>query len=306
MANNEKLPIRVQHKRMTASQWLSSSLILLQGELGVETDTGKVKVGDGINRFSSLKYLTGPQGERGLQGEKGQKGDKGADGVVTFASLTQQQKDSLKGERGLQGVQGERGAPGANGTSSYVHIKYSNSSNGNPMNDNASSTYIGIYSGSSAIAPSSYSSYKWSKIKGEDGRVGANGVNGTNGVNLIMHAGDIVGGGDPGQTATFNRSNLRPSDIAKVGDIVFDHYVHSAGVQIGFWRITSLNATQCSVTGLSPGFVIPKGNNGANGAPGQNIVNQNGGQQLKYWAGTEAEYNRISNKDSNTIYDIYK
>lgn len=240
MANNEKVPIRVQHKRMTASQWLSSSLILLQGELGVETDTGNVKVGDGINRFSSLKYLTGPQGERGLQGEKGQRGDKGADGVVTFASLTQQQKDSLKGERGLQGVQGERGAPGANGTSSYVHIKYSNSSNGNPMNDNASSTYIGIYSGTSAIAPSSYSSYKWSKIKGEDGRQGERGFQGAPGVQ--------------------GRQGERGLQGAK----------------------------------------------GDRGEPGQNIVNQNGGQQLKYWAGTEAEYNRISNKDSNTIYDIYK
>ena len=45
---------------------------------------------------------------------------------------------------------------------------------------------------------------------------------------------------------------------------------------------------------------------GADGAPGQNIINQNGGQPLKYWVGTSAQYNAISNKDPNTIYDVYE
>ena len=52
----ETIPIRVQHKRMTASDWTNSSLILLDGELGVESDTGKVKVGNGHDRFSALQY----------------------------------------------------------------------------------------------------------------------------------------------------------------------------------------------------------------------------------------------------------
>ncbi len=47
------------------------------------------------------------------------------------------------------------------------------------------------------------------------------------------------------------------------------------------------------------------GPRGADGAPGQNIINQNGGQPMKYWAGTAAQYNAISNKDPNTIYDVY-
>ena len=49
-----------------------------------------------------------------------------------------------------------------------------------------------------------------------------------------------------------------------------------------------------------------RGATGADGAPGQNIVNQNGSQALKYWAGTESQYNAISYKDPNTIYDIFK
>ena len=74
----ETIPIRVQHKRMTASEWADSSLILLDGELGVESDTGKVKVGNGRDRFPALQYLTGPKGDRG---ERGETGPKGADGV---------------------------------------------------------------------------------------------------------------------------------------------------------------------------------------------------------------------------------
>lgn len=50
----------------------------------------------------------------------------------------------------------------------------------------------------------------------------------------------------------------------------------------------------------------PAGPRGADGAPGQNIINQNGGQPMKYWAGTMAQYNAISNKDPNTIYDVYE
>ena len=86
----ETIPIRVQHKRMTASEWTNSSLILLDGELGVESDTGKVKVGNGRDRFSSLQYLTGPKGDRG---ERGEQGPKGADGVLRFEDLTSQQRE---------------------------------------------------------------------------------------------------------------------------------------------------------------------------------------------------------------------
>ena len=117
----ETIPVRVQHKRMSASDWASSSLILLDGELGVESDTGKVKVGNGRERFSALQYLTGPKGERG---ERGETGPRGADGVMRFENLTSQQRESLRGpqgvqgergQQGLQGIQGPRGLTGATG-----------------------------------------------------------------------------------------------------------------------------------------------------------------------------------------------
>lgn len=61
------------------------------------------------------------------------------------------------------------------GVSSFIHKKYSNNSDGRGMNDNSNSTYIGIYTGTSKTAPTDYTQYSWTKIKGEDGRKGEDG-----------------------------------------------------------------------------------------------------------------------------------
>ncbi|WP_420214738.1 hypothetical protein ACOBMG_03840 [Limosilactobacillus mucosae] len=114
---------------------------------------------------------------------------------------------------------------------------------------------------------------------GPTGPKGATGPAGPTGANIIKFNGDISGNGASGQTATFARSNLQPSDIAKVGDIVFDQYPNGNGVDIGFWRITSLSSTSCTVTGLSSGFTIPKGNKGDTGAQGPQGVQGPQGKQ---------------------------
>lgn len=190
----ETIPIRVQHKRMSASDWTNSSLILLDGELGVESDTGKVKVGNGRDRFTALQYLTGPKGDRG---ERGETGPKGADGVMRFEELTTQQRESLRGAQGPAGPAGPAGPQGPQG------------------------------------------------VQGQTGPRGNDGPRGER--------------GPIGQTGP-------------------------QGVQ---------------------GPIGPAGQKGDKGEPGQNIINQNGGQPLKYWAGTKAQYDAIATKDANTIYDVY-
>lgn len=35
------------------------------------------------------------------------------------------------------------------------------------------------------------------------------------------------------------------------------------------------------------------------------LINQNGNQAMKYWYGSKSDYDRLSYKDSNTIYDCY-
>ncbi|HES0147639.1 TPA: hyaluronoglucosaminidase, partial [Streptococcus pyogenes] len=79
----ETIPLRVQFKRMKAAEWASSDVVLLEGEIGFETDTGFAKFGDGQNTFSKLKYLTGPKGPKGdtgLQGKTGGTGPRGPAG----------------------------------------------------------------------------------------------------------------------------------------------------------------------------------------------------------------------------------
>ena len=58
---------------------------------------------------------TGERGPRGETGATGPQGPKGKDGEVTFESLTDEQKASLRGEPGAQGEKGEKGDPGAKG-----------------------------------------------------------------------------------------------------------------------------------------------------------------------------------------------
>lgn len=64
----------------------------------------------------------------------------------------------------------------------------------------------------------------------------------------------------------------------------------------GFAHLDNVNDGERGATGAR----------GADGVPGQNIINQQGQQALKYWAGTQAQYDAITTKDPNTIYDIFK
>lgn len=116
----ETIPIRVQHKRMSASEWADSSLVLLDGELGVESDTGRIKVGNGHDLYSNLLYLTGPKGDRG---ERGEQGPKGADGVLRFEDLTSQQRETLKGAQGPVGPAGPIGPQGPTGPAGTQGLK---------------------------------------------------------------------------------------------------------------------------------------------------------------------------------------
>ena len=47
---------QIQLRRDTAANWVSVNPILAQGEPGVEIDTGKDKIGDGVSAWNSLAY----------------------------------------------------------------------------------------------------------------------------------------------------------------------------------------------------------------------------------------------------------
>ena len=50
----------IQYRRDTATNWTNANPTLLDGEVGYEKDTGKVKVGDGSTAWTALAYYSTP------------------------------------------------------------------------------------------------------------------------------------------------------------------------------------------------------------------------------------------------------
>lgn len=48
----------IRHYYDTAANLTSDNPTLAAGELGIESDTGKIKIGDGSTAWTSLNYLT--------------------------------------------------------------------------------------------------------------------------------------------------------------------------------------------------------------------------------------------------------
>lgn len=281
---SEKIQIRMQQKRMSASDWSNSSLILLDGELGIESDTGFVKVGNGTSRFSELQYLTGPRGERGERGLTGDRGPAGRDGVVTFENLSQEQRNSLKGDRGekgQQGIQGERGPAGATGE------RGSNGENGHSLSANV--RIEGSYKNGTTSQLNLFSDVFY------DGEVVTSGYTldyyyrgfGNNNWQVLNNQTPDSNG----KFGTWSQAN-RSGGFFEVKIVVNYRGLKASS----FARLDNVNDGE-------RGSIGPQG---TAGSAGENIINQLNRQPLKYWCGTEEQYNAISNKDPNTIYDVFK
>ena len=154
--------------------------------------------------------------------------------------------------------------------------------------------------------------------------------------------GDIGGSGNGG-TATINTSYIINSRGIKVGDIVQDIFLNNGGTEEGYWEVTAVNGSTVSLKGIGMRYLTSysdihrrlsslesrptfdtltpsqrnslKGEKGDRGLPGEkgrdgvageNIINQQNRQALKYWYGSKAQYNAIRYKDASTIYDVYE
>lgn len=117
-------------RRDLAADWTSINPILRAGEPGFEIDTNKLKIGDGLNSWNDLDYLTGagsegppgPTGPAGATGPQGPQGNTGATGATGPTGPEGPQgdpgvdgEDGAAGATGAQGPQGDPGATGATG-----------------------------------------------------------------------------------------------------------------------------------------------------------------------------------------------
>lgn len=54
------MPTQIQYRRRTASSWTSANPTLAAGEFAFESDTNKLKIGDGSTAWTSLPYVVTP------------------------------------------------------------------------------------------------------------------------------------------------------------------------------------------------------------------------------------------------------
>lgn len=299
---------RVQFKRMTSQQWQTSSYIAAEGEMVFETDTGFVKIGDGRSRYSQLRYLTGPQGERGPKGDTGERGPAGRDGVVTFENLSQSQRNSLKGDRGERGEQGPPGPPGPRGADGARGAAGERGATGER----------GVTGPAGPTGERGHSLTANVRIEGSY----RNGVNSH--LNIIsdvyydgvrLTSGYTVdffyrGFGSDNWTSQLSREPDSSGKIAQFSSAqrsggYLEVYIVVAYQGIKVAASTRLDNVQDGARGAT-GERGPVGPQGATGAAGQNIINQRTGQPMKYWLGSKAEFDAISNKDAGTVYDYHE
>lgn len=280
---------KVQFKRMTRQQWQTSTYIADEGEMVFETDTGFAKFGDGRSRYPQLRYLTGPQGERGPQGATGERGPAGRDGVVTFENLSQTQRNSLKGDRGEQGPPGPKGADGATGERGHsltanvrIEGNYRNGVN-SQLNIISDVYYDGVRLNSGYTVDFFYRGF------GSDNWISQ--------LNREPDSNGKIGQFSPAQ---------RSGGYLEVYIVVTYQGIKAAAS-------TRLDNVQDGARGATGerGPAGPQGATGAAGPPGprgadgNTIINQRTGQPMKYWSGSKADFDAISNKDAGTIYDYH-
>lgn len=277
----ERANAKVQFKRMTRQQWQTSTYIADEGEMVFETDTGFAKFGDGRSRYPQLRYLTGPQGERGPQGATGERGPAGRDGVVTFENLSQTQRNSLKGDRGEQGPPGPKGADGATGERGHsltanvrIEGNYRNGVN-SQLNIISDVYYDGVRLNSGYTVDFFYRGF------GSDNWISQ--------LNREPDSNGKIGQFSPAQ---------RSGGYLEVYIVVTYQGIKAAAS-------TRLDNVQDGARGAT-GERGPAGPPGPRGADGNTIINQRTGQPMKYWSGSKADFDAISNKDAGTIYDYHE
>jgi hypothetical protein len=154
------MAVQIQLRHDTAANWTSANPTLAVGEVGVETDTGKFKVGNGATAWTSLDYSSGTQGPPGPQGEQGPPGEQGETGAA--------------GPTGADGADGSKwyngeGVPGAIGVDGDYYL------------DTASGNVYERASGSWSITGNIIGPQGEQGIQGEQGTQGIQGIQGEQG-----------------------------------------------------------------------------------------------------------------------------
>jgi hypothetical protein len=147
------MAIQIQLRHGTAAAWIAANPLLAEGEVGLETDTSKFKIGTGLLNWNALPYagggtavsaappsmplprdgapgkdsfIPGPSGVPGAQGAQGIQGIQGIQGVPGGAGAAGTQgPPGFDGKRGVDGfpIPGPKGDPGAPGVAGTAGLR---------------------------------------------------------------------------------------------------------------------------------------------------------------------------------------
>jgi len=165
------MPIRMQLRRGTTTEWSTTNPILSQGELGLDTTQNKVKCGDGVNLYSVLPYIVGSDGAVGVTGPTGAVGATGPSGPQGIAGVA-----GATGPTGSQGIAGSTGPTGSQGIQGAQGIQGIQGIQGNVGSAGATGK-TGATGSQGSIGPQGAQGVQG--LKGETGAAGATGATGT-------------------------------------------------------------------------------------------------------------------------------
>lgn len=154
----------------------ASSAQKVASDVQKKLDNGEFVGAQGPKGEKGEPGAQGPRGEKGDTGERGPQGEtgapgpqgpKGKDGEVTFESLTDEQKASLRGEPGAKGEKGDTGAKGEKGEKGDPGAQGPKGESGQPRKLTFSlpvSAWAGEGVFSAEIAESSITAQTWIEI----------------------------------------------------------------------------------------------------------------------------------------------
>lgn len=153
-----------------------------KGEKGETGPTGSQGI-PGTSQFFHVKYSANANGSPMIDTPNTYIGTAVTTSATAPTVPTSYKWVQLKGSQGATGSQGIPGPSGSNGQTSYLHIKYSD--NGTSFTANSGETpgaYIGQYVDFNSNDSTTFSSYVWTKVKGDKGDTGDKGEQGETGL----------------------------------------------------------------------------------------------------------------------------
>ena len=111
------MPVHIQLRRGTSTDWSNANPVLFQGEIGLETNTRKFKVGDGTTAWNLLPYggIEGPTGTTGATGMTGATGYTGPLGTGPTGPIGTTGPTGIPGTFAGKGDTGTTGSTGPTG-----------------------------------------------------------------------------------------------------------------------------------------------------------------------------------------------